>query len=128
MKKILVVFLAAMMAVSCFKDGPTNSHQYNLFATFEYVNDYDIPVIAVVLEIASPEKTKGVIAVFSTENNNGNSIVIKPKGISVGKNYKVTLDNDKASFNISGFSFANNGILISLNSAMTSELILFEEI
>jgi hypothetical protein len=42
MKKILVVFLAAMMAVSCFKDGPTNSHQYNLFATFEYVNDYEI--------------------------------------------------------------------------------------
>ena len=43
MKKNLVVFLAAMMAVSCFKDGPTNSHQYNMFATFEYVNDYDIP-------------------------------------------------------------------------------------
>ena len=39
MKKFLVVFLAAMMAVSCFKDGPTNSHQYNLFATFEYVNE-----------------------------------------------------------------------------------------
>ena len=43
MKKFLVVFFAALMAVSCFKDGPTNSHQYNLLATFEYVNDYDIP-------------------------------------------------------------------------------------
>ncbi len=43
MKKFLVVFLAAMMAVACLKDGPTNSHQYNLLATFEYVNDYDIP-------------------------------------------------------------------------------------
>lgn len=43
MKKLLVVFFAAVMAVSCLKDGPTNSHQYNLYATFEYVNDYDIP-------------------------------------------------------------------------------------
>lgn len=43
MKKFLVVFFAAVMAVSCFKDGPTNSHQYNLLATFEYVNDYEIP-------------------------------------------------------------------------------------
>jgi len=80
-----------------------------------------------VLEIASPDKTKGAIAVFSTENNNGNSIVIKPKGASISKNYKVTLDNDRASFNISGYSAINNGILINLNSAMISELILFEE-
>ena len=42
MKKILVVCCMAMMAVSCFKDGPTNSYQYNLLASFEYVSDYDI--------------------------------------------------------------------------------------
>ena len=42
MKKILVVCCLAMMAVSCFKDGPTNSYQYNLLASFEYVSDYDI--------------------------------------------------------------------------------------
>lgn len=43
MKKFLVVFFAAVMAVSCLKDGPSNSIQYNLLATFEYVSDYDIP-------------------------------------------------------------------------------------
>jgi alpha-galactosidase len=81
-----------------------------------------------VLEIATPEKTKGAITVFSTEKNNGNSIVVKPKGISVSKNYKITLDNDRVSFNISGFALVNNGISINLNSPMISELILFEEI
>ena len=43
MKKLLVVFFAAMMVASCLGDGPTNSRQYNMVATFEYVNDYDIP-------------------------------------------------------------------------------------
>ena len=81
-----------------------------------------------VLEIASPDKTKGAITVFSTENNNGNSIVIKPKGVRADKNYKVTLDNERVSFNVSGYSAINNGILINLNSQMISELILFEEI
>lgn len=80
-----------------------------------------------VLEIANPEKTKGAIAVFSTENNNGNSTVIKPKGASVGKNYKVTLDNDRVTFTLTGYELVNKGILINLNSPMTSELILFEE-
>ena len=81
-----------------------------------------------VLEIASPDQTKGAITVFSTENNNRNSIVVKPKGVSVSKNYKIWLDNESASFNISGFALKNNGISISLNSPMISELILFEEI
>ena len=43
MKKLLVVFFAAMMLASCLGDGPTNSQQYNLVATFEYMNDYEIP-------------------------------------------------------------------------------------
>ncbi len=81
-----------------------------------------------VLEIASPDKTKGAVTVFSTENNNGSSIVIKPKGVSINKNYKIWLDNNRDSFNIPGFSLINNGILINLNSPMISELILFEEI
>ena len=80
-----------------------------------------------VLEIATPDKTKGAITVFSTENNNGNSISIKPRGVAINKNYKIWLDNDRASFNISGFSLINNGISINLNSPMISELILFEE-
>ncbi|MBR2876755.1 MAG: alpha-galactosidase [Clostridia bacterium] len=80
-----------------------------------------------VLEIASPEKTKGAIAVFSTEGNNENTITIIPKGASVAKNYRVTLDNDRDSFTVSGYDIVNNGITISVNSAMSSELILFEE-
>ena len=38
------MFFAAMMVASCLGDGPTNSQQYNMVATFEYVSDYDIPV------------------------------------------------------------------------------------
>jgi hypothetical protein len=81
-----------------------------------------------VLEIATPDNTKGAITVFSTENNNGNSITIKPKGVAINKNYRVWLDNLRTAINISGFHLINSGISVNLNSPMTSELILFEEI
>lgn len=42
MKKILVVFCAAVMAVSCLNDDIQNSVQYNMVATFEYVNDFEM--------------------------------------------------------------------------------------
>lgn len=42
MKKFLVVFISAAMFVSCLGDGPMNSQQYNMVATFEYVNDYEM--------------------------------------------------------------------------------------
>lgn len=42
MKKILVVFFAAIMLASCFGDDIQNSTQYNMVATFEYVGDYDV--------------------------------------------------------------------------------------
>ena len=81
-----------------------------------------------VLEIATPDKTKGAITVFSTENNNGNSVTVKPKGVSADKNYRVWLDNSRTAINVSGFYLINSGILVNLNSPMISELILFEEI
>jgi len=42
MKRFLVVFLSAVMCVSCLDDGPMNSQQYSMVATFEYLNDYEM--------------------------------------------------------------------------------------
>ncbi len=79
-----------------------------------------------VLEIASPDSSKGAITVFALSNIKGEKI-IKAKGADVSKNYKVTLDNDRVSFNISGRELKQTGITVSIPSPMSSELVLYEE-
>ncbi len=80
------------------------------------------------LEIYSPDKTKGAAVIYSLPGCKTNGIVIKLKGVSDGKNYKVTLDNDRASFVISGAQLHSCGIDVKLNSPLSSELILFEAV
>lgn len=79
------------------------------------------------LEIYSPDKSKGAAAVFSLPLNNRKNITVKLKGVSAAKRYKVTLDNDRVSFVISGAELYFHGINIRINSPLSSELVLFEE-
>ena len=80
-----------------------------------------------VLEISSPDCKKGAIGVFSFPCGKTDFNVI-PKGINAGMNYKVTLDNSGAEFNVSGYELITHGLKINLPSALSSELILFEAI
>lgn len=80
-----------------------------------------------VLEIASPDSARGAIAVFTLANIKGKK-TIRAKGADASKNYKVTLDNDRASFTVSGRELKQNGITICIPSPMSSELILYEEV
>ena len=50
------------------------------------------------------------------------------RGIDISQQYKVTLDNDNQTFLISGWELSQAGIRIHLDSARTSELILFERL
>lgn len=81
-----------------------------------------------VLEISAPDKTRGAITVISLCNTNQNTITVKPKGIDISKEYKVTLDNDNESFIATGKELKFNGISIDIPSSLSSELILYEEI
>lgn len=79
-----------------------------------------------VLEIASPEKDRGAVGIFALTFAGQTEINVKPKGIDVSKQYKVTLDNDRCSFTLSGRELRQNGINIAIPSSLSSELMLFE--
>ena len=55
-------------------------------------------------------------------------ITIKAKGADVSKNYKITLDNDRVSFVVSGRELKQTGIVVNIPSPMSSELVLYEEV
>ena len=81
-----------------------------------------------VLEISAPDKTKGAITVITLCNTNKNTITVKPKGIDISKEYKVTLDNDNESFIATGKELKFNGITVNISASLSSELVLYEEI
>lgn len=80
-----------------------------------------------VLEIASPDSSRGAVAVCALPNARKEKICVIPKGVNAGKQYKVTLDNSGASFTLGGYELMNNGINISITSPLSSELVLYEE-
>lgn len=80
-----------------------------------------------ILEIASPDSSKGAIAVFTLANVKGET-AIKAKGADVSKNYKITLDNDLVYFVVSGRELKQTGIVVNIPSPMSSELVLYEEV
>lgn len=92
---------------------------------------------ACILEVASPDKTKAAITVITTDIPSAYRKgdydftprhIIRPKGISTGKKYKVTLDNTREEYEIDGRTIMHHGIPVNIPSALSSELILIEEI
>lgn len=79
------------------------------------------------LEIVSPDSSRGAIAVFALAGKCG-EIKLRVKGADQAKQYKVTLDNDGSVFTVSGRELRQSGITVDIPSAMSSELVLYEEI
>ena len=80
------------------------------------------------LEIASPDKTKGAATVMSLVNSGEKTVVFRAKGADKSKQYTVYLDNNGESFTVSGRELCTSGIAIDIPSALYSELILYSEI
>ncbi len=81
-----------------------------------------------ILEIASPDKSKGAATVFTLANPEKNIINLRLKGADMGKTYKVTLDNSGATFTVSGKELKSEGINIEIDHALSSELVMYERI
>lgn len=81
-----------------------------------------------IIELASDEKDKCAIGVFSLTGTGQNEITVKPKGIDISKQYKVTLDNERSSFEISGRELKHKGINVYIPSSLSSEFILVEAV
>ena len=81
-----------------------------------------------VIELSSPDKSKGVIGVFTLSGSNEKNINIIPKGIDVSKTYKVTLDNERESYETHGSQLKTQGINVYIPCSLSSELVMFEEL
>jgi len=78
-----------------------------------------------VLEYVAPDRSRGYAGVFRL-GNGAAEYRLRLRGVDTGADYAVTLDNAAQFFKISGRDLALNGLPISLESALTSELIMYE--
>ena len=81
-----------------------------------------------VMEIASPHGEKGAATLFTMPGCKTDRYTFLPRGVDGGKTYRVTLDNSRRSFTVEGWKLLSEGISIRIPGAMTSELVLYEEV
>ena len=83
-----------------------------------------------VLEYAKPDKTTSVAVVMRTSSkntgNNPDEYLFTPRGIDPNRNYHVSLDSRKVSWDVQGNMLINEGIPIRLEVPLTSELIIIQ--
>lgn len=80
------------------------------------------------LEIALPDKSVSVSAVFFPAGKVSGEIKYCPGGISPAEQYSVYLDNDRCEYISSGNELIRMGITIRPDSALSSELIIIRKI
>ena len=78
-----------------------------------------------VLEYAASDRSRGYAGVFRLTNGPG-EYVFRPKGIHIGSEYEMTLDNSRQSWRVPGAQLAGAGLVIRLDTANTSELVLYQ--
>ncbi len=81
-----------------------------------------------VLELAAPDQSRAVAGVFRLSGPIEREYRLHPRGLDLSRRYRVTCDNAGQSAVVDGFALATSGIPIRLDSALTSELVLFEVI
>ena len=81
-----------------------------------------------VLERAAEDCSRSMIGVFHLCDAGERETVVYPRGLDIGKSYRMTFDNSGMQVTISGYDLHSKGIRVRLDGALQSELILIEEI
>lgn len=79
-----------------------------------------------VLEYAAPDRSRGYAGIFKLSGGSS-EYLFRPRGIDPSRTYEVTLDNGQQTFRVPGWEFANSGLKVPLDSALTSELVLYAQ-
>ncbi len=78
------------------------------------------------LELAAADFSRAIAGVFQLAAPQTTEYVLRPRGLDVSRRYRVTFDNRRQSFVTDGFTLAQTGLVVRLEGALSSELILFE--
>ena len=80
-----------------------------------------------VLEYGARDQSRGYAGVFKLTHAS-EPYRLQLRGVDLGANYEVTLDNGAQVFCMSGRDLALNGLPIALDSALTSELVMYGKV
>jgi len=80
----------------------------------------------VVLEYASPDGSRDIAAFFRTSEEGNSFYRFVPRGLDIGRTYRVSFGNTRQSAEFSGDRLLQEGIPLRLESAGTSEMLLFQ--
>jgi alpha-galactosidase len=80
-----------------------------------------------VLEYGTQDRQRGYAGVFKLRDGAA-EYLLRPRGLNLSWDYEVTLDNSQQTFRIAGRDLALRGLPIQLDSALTSELVLYQAI
>ena len=81
-----------------------------------------------ILEIAAPDGSRGAIAAFTLTAGGTRQLTLQPRGIDPSASYRITLDNSRTTFTVSGYELSTCGVKIQVPSSMSSELVLYEKV
>jgi len=81
-----------------------------------------------VLEYAAVDRSRAVVGLFRTADIGEDCYTLYPRGLDLGRDYRVTFDNLRETIQCSGAALAQEGLRVYLPTNLTSELLLLEEI
>lgn len=104
---------------------PVLANQPRVFHHTPYIG-ITSPAPWCVLEYCARDYSRGYAGVFKLAPGE-DSYLLRLRGVKRNSDYNVSLDNSRQTFQISGVQLAN-GLLIELDSALTSELVLYQQL
>jgi alpha-galactosidase len=81
-----------------------------------------------VLELASEDRARGICGVFQLSAPGDVQYQLHPRGLDISRRYRVTFDNLGQSTIVDGYALVEQGIRVRLEGALTSELLIFEQV
>jgi len=78
------------------------------------------------VEFAAPDGSRGWATVIRTGAGPSDAYHFVSRGLDAGRTYRVTFDNADATATVDGLSLMRDGLRIRLESALMSDLLLFE--
>jgi alpha-galactosidase len=90
--------------------------------------DYYSQTPWLVLEYATPDAQRAMVTLFRTSNFEDPVYHFVPRGLDASRNYKVTFKNRGETVEMSGLKLMQDGLSIRLETAGTSEMLLFSSV
>lgn len=79
------------------------------------------------MESASSDRAKGWATFARLSDGGGSTYVFRPRGLNAGGTYRVTSDSANTAVSVGALRLMQEGLPIRLESALSSELLLFEK-